>query len=386
MYHYEFPEIIRISDVLPYIDSEEFYVSEVEGYNFVNYRFQTNHTFPKNDSLESRIRRECRGLVFDSDGNIVARRYHKFFNFKEREEMMQVDMTLPHIILEKLDGSIVSPVEMNGEIRWCSKMGLTDICRQVELWLVEEDLENYDRFAEYCVLKGLTPIFEFVSPDNRIVVPYDETRLVLTGMRWTVSGTYVDYNSMVLIGGTYHIDLVKEKTYGGLDMDEVAGIIAEEKDEEGVVLRFYDGHMVKVKSDQYLRTHKMISMLTERGVADLVVHGNSDDAKSILSEDYKVKIEKYEIAFNQDFLKLNDELIDVRDKILGESLDRKRFALEISPDLNPVKTSMVFEWWKKDFSKDDLATLVRNYVGKAVKTEKGWGRISTLFPSCRGIF
>ena len=118
--NYDFPKITHIDDVLPAIqDSPEFIVAEKDGYKVVNYVVATQDTFPSmitlteeddEDAYDSvcwfnhdrAIRRECRGLVFDMDGNLINRRYHKFFNVNERDETQldKIDWNKPHSILE----------------------------------------------------------------------------------------------------------------------------------------------------------------------------------------------------------------------------------------------------------------------------------------------
>jgi hypothetical protein len=53
------------------------------------------------------IAAECRGIVFSPEGKILSRRYHKFFNLEEKGYLSKIDFSQPHIILEKLDGSMV---------------------------------------------------------------------------------------------------------------------------------------------------------------------------------------------------------------------------------------------------------------------------------------
>jgi RNA ligase len=50
--------------------------------------------------------RECRGLIFSDKGNILSRRFHKFFNVNELEETHEslIDINRPHILTEKMDG------------------------------------------------------------------------------------------------------------------------------------------------------------------------------------------------------------------------------------------------------------------------------------------
>lgn len=108
--HYKFPVINHIDDVLPAIEGRnEFGVYYHDTYDIVviNYNVNFEDTFPEIKTELDAIRRECRGIVFQaSTGKILARRYHKFFNLGEREEVQPhlLDFTRPHTVLGKLDG------------------------------------------------------------------------------------------------------------------------------------------------------------------------------------------------------------------------------------------------------------------------------------------
>ena len=116
---YKFPHITNISNVLPAIDGrDEFVVADKGSYTVINYNVMMADTFPPviQELLDAgheqddyaRIRRECRGIIFDSNtGDIIRRPFHKFFNVNEREETQDhvIDLSRPHAILEKLDGS-----------------------------------------------------------------------------------------------------------------------------------------------------------------------------------------------------------------------------------------------------------------------------------------
>ena len=55
-------------------------------------------------------RRECRGLIFCAETHkVISRRLHKFFNIGELPETQAelIDITRPHIILEKMDGYLL---------------------------------------------------------------------------------------------------------------------------------------------------------------------------------------------------------------------------------------------------------------------------------------
>ena len=77
-----------------------------------DYRNCRRSTFPEpRGSRLLALRREARGLLLDAKtGAVVARRFHKFFNVGELPESDadNLDLARPHVLLEKLDGSLVT--------------------------------------------------------------------------------------------------------------------------------------------------------------------------------------------------------------------------------------------------------------------------------------
>jgi RNA ligase len=192
--NYIFPTIRHIDDVLPHIEGrEEFVVAERDFGTVINYVVAMADTFNMSgpDDLTGAIRRECRGIIFDRDGNLMSRPFHKFFNVNEREETQAhvVDMSQPHVVMEKRDGSMVRPILVDGYIRWASKMGITSVGMQAEEFVAKNI--KYKNFASWCIKEGLTPIFEWTSPFNQIVLPYEEENLTLLAVRDNVTGVYV---------------------------------------------------------------------------------------------------------------------------------------------------------------------------------------------------
>ena len=81
------------------------------------------------DTFDTAIARECRGLKFDADGRIIARPFHKFFNLGEKERVEDIDWSAPHQLFDKLDGSMIHPAMLNGEMVFMTRMGATDQAR-----------------------------------------------------------------------------------------------------------------------------------------------------------------------------------------------------------------------------------------------------------------
>ena len=193
---YQFPTITHLDQVRPAIAGcDEFIIAERDWGYVVNYMVAMSDTFPFVFTEEDAIRRECRGLLFYKDGSIMARRLHKFFNVNERDETQfhAVKWSQPHVILEKLDGSMITPVIMpDGGIRWGTKMGITEVSMQAEEFVARHP--QYEQFARMVMVNlGFTPIFEWTSRKQRIVIDYEEDNLVLIAVRDNVTGEYLPY-------------------------------------------------------------------------------------------------------------------------------------------------------------------------------------------------
>jgi RNA ligase len=350
---YDFAFISNIDDVLPYIkDAPEFIVAEKDGYKVINYVVAGHDTFPDVDYVPSRhgaiVRRECRGLIFDMDGRLINRRYHKFFNVNERDEtaIHAIDWSRPHVILDKLDGSMVSPCYVNGHIRWMTKMGITDTSMEAETFVASRP--DYTELAAHYLENGFTPVFEWCSNKNRIVLDYPDDRLVLTAMRETASGNYLLHDALERIGERYGIPVVAAIYPQDGQHEELMRFVREAEDMEGVVVRFDDGHMVKIKSDWYVRIHKIKSLLgQERDVVELILKNELDDMLPVLPREDVEKIEKFQSAL-MDCLKKAARSV----KILVESnrmeMDRKTFALEHASKFDSMWRGLIFQFWDKD--------------------------------------
>jgi RNA ligase len=330
--HYQFPIIRHIDDVLPHIEGcNEFVVAEREGYTVINYVVAMPYTFDmvSSDDLTGAIQRECRGLIFDRDGNIMSRPFHKFFNINEREETQThvVDMTQPHVIMEKMDGSMIRPILVDGYLRLATKMGVTNVAMDAEAWLAAQD-PSLKEWLRRCVEDSVTPIFEWVSPFNQIVLAYEEADLVYLGTRDNATGAYVMDTSC---------PFTFVPRYGSVE-GNIADYVARQRGaegREGDIIRFADGHMLKVKNDWYVRIHKTVERIVfDRNIVDLIINEEVDDVVPMLPQVQADRVRDFETRFWEALIRTEDRLaIYQMGCALTYQNDRKRIALEFIPTL-----------------------------------------------------
>lgn len=302
---YKFPSAEYVDDYLKAIEGRDEFVvkrDEVYGYGVINYVVNFEDTFPDPNQAPDEqtarnwaLRRDCRGLKFDlQSGKIISKPYHKFFNLGERPETLPgaIDWSVPFREFEKLDGSMITPLMINGEVRWATKMGLTDVAKPVDVFT--HDKPEYHEFCKYWMGLGFTPIFEWCSRTQRIVIDYPVDRLVLTAIRENISGEYKTYEEMRDECEAYGIPICHAgPEITGFDEEAVEAIRALEG-KEGEVWRDKNGHMRKLKAEHYVLLHKTLEHLNhEKDVIRLIVDEKLDDAKPFLPEDLVNKADDF---------------------------------------------------------------------------------------------
>jgi RNA ligase len=380
---YQFPRIEHIDDIRAAIEgSPEFIIAERDDYIVVNYMVAMPDTFPEvktaggsakmreEASRNKAIRRELRGIIFDKNGHILSRRLHKFFNVNERNEtlMQHIDFSEPHVILEKLDGSMITPFFIGDQLRWGTKMGLTDVAKPVENFVAKHI--RYSDFAREVIAENMTPIFEWCSRSQRIVIDYSIDRLVLIAIRNNVTGEYVGYDEMVNWSHKFLVECVK--TYPGTaeSMKHLIDSVRDKEGIEGYVLRFDDGHMIKIKGDWYVRIHKIKdAILHEKNLLDLIINEKIDDAKPFMLELDRERVEEFE----KKFWKGIDDTIyiyeDMFRRFQHTYKDKKDFAIHCASTLNSLTKTIMFSLWDGKNARELVLDMVRRNLGTQTKVD-----------------
>jgi len=372
-----FPIINHIDDVLPHIaGNDNIVVNRKDDYIVIDYILNTPDTF--NNPYD----KECRGLLFNADGTIMARRLHKFFNVNERPEALveNLDLSKPHWILEKLDGSMITPMITHGLLTWGSKAGVTFLTPQIEEFVKVND--NYRDFAEFMMMIGYTPIFEWCSRKNRIVIDHPFDRLVLIAIRDTVTGKYQPYDYFDTYKKNYGIEVVNQYLGTVANMQQLAEDIKGMSGIEGFVIRFADGHMVKVKCDEYCRYHRAKDDISrEKNVISILINGQADDFKGLLMKEDKETLERFEHDFWIEFSEVAEfKILDILQEVKYRDISRKDFALGYTK-LNGHVRAIIFKLFDKpDVTHADVMTEMLEVIKKNInhhdKVRFLWGGLN----------
>lgn len=289
-----FPIIRNISDVLPAIEGrKEFIVVEKpEGYTYIDY------VYVDNDSFDDPIRLECRGLIFDTmTGEILRRPLEKFFNYGEKGTYETLDWSEDHIVMDKRDGSMIAPFILNGQVVLGTRAGVTEHSKKAEI-LVDHLTRNE---IKHCIQWGYTPIFEWTSPENRIVLPYEKSELRLLAMRYMKTGEYVSVEELKNWSMIFDIPLV-DVFETKLDKDSVFAYRENSTGVEGYVAFFPKSRLhIKVKTDDYTKMHRAVSFLDrENMILPVVLDNLYDDILPALSEENQNRVKDYAAAVHNE--------------------------------------------------------------------------------------
>lgn len=199
----------------------------------------------------------CRGLILDDAGRVVARPFPKFFGPSE-PDAPAIPSGQPMETTAKLDGSLgIAYTHPEGGVRVATRGSLTShqAVEATRIW--------HERYHRVVLPEGVTPLFEIIYPDNRVVLDYGEMRdLVLIALIDIETGADIDAASLEWPGP--RAETVSFADFGSL-MDHMAS--ADESDREGYVARFTTDESrphtrFKLKFPAYVAAHRVIFGLT----------------------------------------------------------------------------------------------------------------------------
>ena len=279
---------------------------------------------------------QCRGLVVADDGEIVIRPFKKFFNLEEWQGKPIPDG--PVEVYEKVDGSLflatVHPV-----------YGLVTASRgsfQSEQALhgraLIENVYGVDSITD----EGITYVFEVVYPQNRIVVNYGHTdELVLLGAIRNYDGAEVSSDYLSTYGFPFR---VAEK-YGTLDHIDQAWELQSSipNNAEGYVLRFEDGFRLKVKGEEYLRLHRLVTNTNNKTIWEMLAANQPlERLLTDTPDEFMMWVRNTRKKFIMDFMDIERKHESLCNEIQTKKIPRPQIAAYVASVGKELNPSIVF--------------------------------------------
>ena len=304
----------------------------------------------------------CRGLVLDTKGNVIAKPFPKFFNY---EELKPEDIPNENFeVYEKMDGSLgilfYYEEELSDERRyniWFNNNYQTGMERFFDPnnlpdfddpyyeptprikgeWHMAtrgsfqseqaiKGMEILNKYNRVQLMENYTYLVEIIYPENRIVVDYGkEERLVLLGIVRTDSGEELDYSTMCNESDVTGIPLVMKYKTWGEDWETLKKEIS--KDNEGYVIRFSGGMRMKIKGDEYVRLHRILTNFSTKDIWELLRNNEQlepfldrvpDEFDAWVKEVVRDLIVRYE--------NIEKDYYEIYTNLKAQNLDRREFA------------------------------------------------------------
>ena len=278
-----------------------FYESKmvVDGFNVsvFNYRLAQYKDFanPIPDKPELKGY-EMRGLtfVFNEDGSLFNRYVllEKFFNLNQVPDSLYsvVKNYKIKFVNNKEDGSIASFVKLpNGKVIGKSKMGF-DNDQADGINRVYKTNKEIKSLVDWALDNNIVPVFEYVAPNNRIVLRYPSEELILLRLRDNVTGKHIDIRDHLDKVGSIRVSPFEDEIK---DLDQLIELTATQVDKEGSIVTCEDemgrDFFFKLKTPWYMSLHGLLTddLYREHIIIGYILDDKIDDILGQIPEDEK---------------------------------------------------------------------------------------------------
>ena len=243
--------------------------------------------------------RPFRSVIVAADGRVVSAGWPKFANhdepgFEDHTRALQQALRdgSDVRVTDKLDGSLCVRSVIAGRVvlrtRGTHDGGMfADAMREVAR-------RRYPALLDPAFEADRSLLLEFVSPSFRVVLPYPDDDLILTGAVRHDTFSLADWDDLHQVAATGSLRLVEAHPVPG-SLRELARTVRDWEGSEGVVARCCSGQvLVKVKAKGYLTMHRLRSRFTLREIRRLCseqdVHTLADFEKAMrrLGADWEI--------------------------------------------------------------------------------------------------
>jgi hypothetical protein len=275
------------------------------------------------ESTNSEIENDCRALILDiSDNfNVVFRAFSRFFNYGEKFAA-KIDWDSAEV-LEKMDGSLVGVFNYKNQWRICTRktidakgdLGIFGTFADSIWKLIPNPDKTFDS-ANLCY------VFEFISPKNRIVTPYEEDELVLLTIFDRSNNAELSWEEASKRCPGFR----RPRKYDCKTLEEVIELNNHiQEREEGFVVVDSKGNRIKIKNPSYLTYHRVFSrggLLSADRLFDLSLDKDREELVS-----YFPDMQKKMDEVDEYLRKFKEEAEELWETHSGKSI--KDFALSV---------------------------------------------------------
>lgn len=336
-----------MTNIYDLMDAEELVKMVKEGY----VRVQRHPVYPYNIACYTKqamfervwndVTMNCRGLIYEQEtGQIIARPFKKFFNFGEpNAPTFAPDDWVT--VFDKVDGSLGIAYDTPDGPAIATKGSFTS---EQALKATELLRTMYPRYQtdDYC-----TDLFEIIYPENRIVLDYGNLEgLMYLGSVINHSGAH--YWNGVLIGyyGIPKNHFMVSGEFGQI----LEHIDLHRPNAEGVVILNEDtGERLKMKQEDYIELHKVMTGLNEKQLWEWFKDYTPNQIMQKIPEEMHAWASPILEGLDSEFERLANQVIEKFFEV-GFNTTRKDFALSIK-DLPDWEKGALFARYDGNFER-----------------------------------
>lgn len=353
------------------------------------------------------LNRNARGLTYDSDGNIVTIGFEKFFNYRQldeyqtytddfKEKYSDTNRNLNLEVYEKLDGTFITlGLDKNENL-----VAATSSSTSSKYTQIAEDyfnnLPNIDKIKTFMKNTNMSLMFEYTSPDNLIVIPYNQTEFTLIGARQRdITAPISEYKELQVIAGLFDLKVCQSQK---MDLDQIIEYQKTNKTSEGFVARNEYGNLLKFKTDYWFeekenlgdlffgnpltqqKVNKYVELYLNDEMDDFIAYKNQRVGKGGLQEidhlynqlqtrvsEYKTLTDKYKDLSRRDIAQLDIDnigksIIFKNKERDGFTLDEKQVKKIINEIVNDIKNSSKLDVSESIKDLDELADQIMDNI------------------------
>lgn len=332
-------------------------LSKSEKGDLVSYKYTDQCTYSK---TWDDYTRQARGIIFNKKtGKVIAKPFDKFFNLNEMPETSITQLPREsYEVFDKLDGSLgILYYEKKGEPQIATCGSFHSIQALEATKMLKEKYKNLENHHE-----DITLLFEIIYPANKIVCDYGDRReLVLLAAINKKTNIELSRLECEEIAAEYGFPIAEKFEYSINDMIELQKTLP--KDKEGFIVRFASGLRVKIKGEEYLRLHRVVSGITPLFIWREMKNGKLPDSylKAIPEEllpDVNIIGDKLIAAYDEVHTNFLSELAlhfmpflkKKSDGLPFDKTDAKLVGLRIKELGSELKyASAIFPWFLKKY-------------------------------------
>ena len=288
------------------------------------------YNISKKDMWDGYGHLNMRGITFVNE-QLAALPFPKFFNLGEHENSTNIDLNNVSKIYEKVDGSLISVFYVGTKLYLKSMKSVnSDVSKEANKNVTEDVLS----FSRTLLEKDLSPLFEYVSPESRIVLQYSKPEFYFLGCRNMITGATILPDE---------IDVPQNvKTPGVFKTVEEMKSYIKQNNVEGVVVTLNNGVMIKIKSEDYCRVHRIMSYFNPKNIVENIINNTYDDMIGILSyNNLNSDVEKSKVIFSRYTDRMN-EFISMAESYYRENKHHSRKDIAIELKENRMLANLVF--------------------------------------------